>query len=62
MASVPVLYLKRKLNPVDARNNGACKKFRKIADRENITHYAEWGEEAGRESFHRSIEDAEKFN
>ncbi len=58
MASIPILYLKCKLNPVDARNNGTYKKFRKIADRENITHYAEWGEEASRESFHHSIEDA----
>ncbi len=32
MASIPILYLKCKLNPVDARNNGTYKKFRKIAD------------------------------
>jgi hypothetical protein len=58
MASIPILYLKCKLNPESARNDGTYKKFRKIAERENITHYAEWGEEASRESFHQRIENA----
>jgi hypothetical protein len=59
MASIPVLYLKCKINPVGARNDGTYKKFRQIAERENITHYAEWGEEADRGLFHISIENAE---
>jgi hypothetical protein len=58
MASMPILYLKCKLDPVVARNDGTYKKFRRIAERENITHYAEYGEEADREAFHRLVEEA----
>ncbi len=61
MASMPVLYLNCRLDPVGARNDGTYKKFRKIAERENITHYAEWGEEADREVFHQRIEGNQSF-
>jgi hypothetical protein len=58
MASLPVLYLKCKLNPVEARNDGSYTIFRQIVDREGITHYAEYGEERNKEDFHNMVENA----
>jgi len=58
MASLPLLYLKCKLTPVEARNNGTYTKFRRIAEREGITHYAEYGEESNQDDFHRMVENA----
>jgi len=58
MASLPILYLKCKLIPVAARNNGTYEKFRYIVKREGITHYAEYGEESNMEDFHRMVENA----
>ena len=58
MASMPVLYLKCKLTPVVARDDGTYQRFRCIAKREKITHYAEYGEEEDPDSFHRSVESA----
>jgi len=58
MASLPILYLKCKLTPVIARNDGTYEKFRHIVKREGITHYAEYGEESNMEDFHRMVENA----
>jgi hypothetical protein len=58
MASLPVLYLKCKQNPVSARNDGTYEKFRNIVKREGITHYAEYGEERMPEDFHKFVENA----
>jgi len=58
MASLPILYLKCKLTPVVARNDGTYNKFRQIVKRERITHYAEYGEESNRDDFHRRVENA----
>jgi hypothetical protein len=56
MATLPVLYLKCKRTPVIARNDGTYDKFRAIAKKEGITHYAEYGETL--ESFHSFVENA----
>lgn len=56
MASLQILYLKCKRTPVITRNDGTYEKFRGIAKREGITHYAEYGETL--ESFHKFVEDA----
>ena len=58
MASLPVLYLKCKRTPVLSRNDGTYDNFTRIAKREGITHYAEYGEESDIESFHKSVETA----
>lgn len=57
LASLPVLYLKCKRTPVIARNDGTYAKFTIIAEREGITHYAEYGEETI-SSFHSKMENA----
>ena len=59
MASLPVLYLKCKLTPVEARKDGSYEKFREIVKREGITHYAEYGEESNQDDFHRRVENAQ---
>lgn len=56
MAMLPVLYLKCKRTPVIARNDGTYDKFRAIAKKEGITHYAEYGETL--EAFHSYVENA----
>ena len=56
MASLPILYLKIKRNPVIARNDGTYTKFKHIAEKENITHYAEYNETI--ESFNSFVENA----
>jgi len=58
MASLPILYMKCKLSPVASRNDGTYEKFRNIVKREGITHYAEYGEEANKEDFHKFVESA----
>lgn len=56
MASLQILYLKCKRTPVVARNDGTYDKFRGLAKREGITHYAEYRETL--ESFHSFVENA----
>lgn len=58
LASLPVLYLICKQNPVMARNDGTYEKFRQIAKREGIKRYAEYGEESKLEDFHNFVENA----
>jgi hypothetical protein len=58
MASLPVLYLMCKQDPISARNDGTYEKFREIVKREGITHYAEYGEESIPEDFHKYVENA----
>lgn len=57
MAALPVMYLKCKRNPVQARLDGTYAKFCRIVEREGITHYAEAGQ-LHRTSFHREVESA----
>lgn len=57
MAALPVLYLKCKRTPVQARLDGTYAKFCRIVEREGITHYAEAGD-LHKASFHREIESA----
>jgi len=57
MASLPILYLKCKMNPQLARYDGSYQKFCTIAKREGVTYYAEAGEPQ-RLSFHKSVESA----
>jgi hypothetical protein len=55
IASLPVLYLKCKRNPVLAQYDGTYSKFCEITKREGITFYAEAGE-PHRVSFHKTLE------
>ena len=57
LASLPVLYLKCRRTPVNARNDGTYAKFTAIVKREGITRYAEYGEETV-SAFHERIENA----
>jgi hypothetical protein len=56
LAALQILYLKCKRTPVIALNDGTYEKFRGIAKREGITHYAEYRETL--ESFHNFVENA----
>lgn len=56
MASLPVLYLKCKRTPVLARNDGTYENFSRIAKREGVTRYAEYGSTIS--SFNKEIEEA----
>jgi hypothetical protein len=56
LSSLPVLYLKCKRSPVLSRNDGTYEKFTRIAKREGVTHYAEYGETIS--SFNTEIEKA----
>ena len=62
MASLPVLYLKCKRTPVIARNDGTYENFKRIAQREKVTHYAEgWTAELveqNRSKFNEGVENA----
>ncbi|WP_152268144.1 DUF4838 domain-containing protein [Agriterribacter humi] len=62
MASLPVLYLKCKRTPVIARNDGTYENFKRIAQREKVTHYAEgWTAELveqNRNRFNEAVENA----
>lgn len=57
MASLPILYLKCLRSPVQAKYDGSYEKFCRIAERENVTFYAEAGEPQ-RVSFHKTVENA----
>lgn len=54
MARLPIMYLKCKRNPVEAKYDGTYKRFNQIVEREGITHLAEQGK-AHAESFHRQV-------
>ena len=64
MASLPVLYLKCKRTPVIARNDGTYENFKRIAQREKVTHYAEgWTAELieqNRNRFNEAVENAKQ--
>lgn len=63
MASLPLLYLKCKRTPLIARNDGSYENFKRIAEREKVTHYSEsWNEtltEENRIRFNTSVENAQ---
>jgi len=56
MAYLPIMYLKCKRTPVVARYDGTYENFSRIAKREGITHYAEYGETIP--SFNSGVENA----
>ncbi|HNT86405.1 MAG TPA: DUF4838 domain-containing protein, partial [Candidatus Hydrogenedentes bacterium] len=56
MARLPVMYLKCKRTPVQARVDGTYARFCEIVDREGITHYAEAGQ-AHKDAFHHEVEE-----
>ncbi|MBL9125999.1 MAG: DUF4838 domain-containing protein [Verrucomicrobiales bacterium] len=57
LARLPVLYLACKRNPRIAVRDGTYARFREIAERENVTHYAEAGA-PHRNAFHAEMEAA----
>ncbi len=61
MASLPVLYLQCKRNPVAARSDGSFDQFRRIVEQEKITYYSETdaaSAEKDRLLFEQSVENA----
>ncbi len=57
MARLPVMYLKCKRAPVQARIDGTYARFCEIVAREGVTLYAEAGQ-AHKEAFHQEVENA----
>ncbi|MBI2433054.1 MAG: DUF4838 domain-containing protein, partial [Candidatus Hydrogenedentes bacterium] len=55
LASLPVLYLKCKRLPIDAKHDGTYEKFKRIVERENVTLYAEAGQ-PHKEAFHAEMD------
>lgn len=58
MARLPVMYLKCKMTPVQAKIDGTYDRFCQILDREGITHLSEKGE-PDVERFHLHVKNAE---
>ena len=58
MARLPIMYLKCKRSPIEAKYDGTYDRFNEIVAREGITHYAERGI-PHREAFHKRVEAAE---
>jgi hypothetical protein len=58
MARLPIMYLKCKRTPVQAKEDGTYARFCEIVEREGVTHYAEAGE-SDRQSFHEQMEGAQ---
>jgi hypothetical protein len=59
LSELAILYLKCKQRPVLSRINGSYAKFCEIAEREQVTHYAERGE-PHRKTFHLGVENAQE--
>ena len=57
MARLPIMYLKCKRSPLEAKFDGTYELFKDIVKREGITHYAERGA-SHREEFHQRVEGA----
>ena len=55
MARLPIMYLKCKRTPIEAKYDGTYDRFNEIVKREGITHFAERGQPHV-ESFHRVME------
>jgi hypothetical protein len=55
MARLPIMYLKCKRTPIEAKYDGTYNRFNTIVQREGITHFAESGQ-THVESFHREME------
>ena len=55
MARLPIMYLKCKRTPIEAKYDGTYDRFNGIVKREEITHFAEAGQ-IHVESFHREME------
>ncbi len=56
MARLPIMYLKCKRSPIEAKYDGTYERFKEIVKREGITHYAERGV-PHREAFHKRVEE-----
>ena len=57
LARLPLMYLKCKRNPLNAKSDGTYNRFIEIVEREGITHFAEAGEPHIRD-FHHQIKNA----
>ena len=57
MARLPIMYLKCKRSPIEAKYDGTYGRFSEIVKREGITHYAERGE-PHKNAFHLKVEEA----
>lgn len=57
VARLPIMYLKCKRLPTEARVDGTYARFCQIVEREGISHYAEAGQ-PHREAFHHEVENA----
>ncbi|NIA30455.1 MAG: DUF4838 domain-containing protein [Actinobacteria bacterium] len=57
MARLPIMYLKCRRNPVQAKYDGTYQNFRRIVKREGITHFAERGKPQ-KEAFYKMVESA----
>jgi hypothetical protein len=57
MARLPIMYLKCKRSPIEAKYDGTYARFSEIVAREGITHYAERGE-MHKKAFHFNVESA----
>jgi len=55
MARLPIMYLKCKRTPIEAKYDGTYDQFNEIVKREGITHFAEAGQ-THVESFRREME------
>lgn len=55
MAWLPIMYLKCKRMPLEAKADGTYARFQKVVEREGITHYAEAGV-PHREAFHHRMD------
>jgi len=58
VARLPIMYLKCKRMPAQAKADGTLARFTAIVEREGITHFAEAGE-AHRRAFYEQIQNAE---
>lgn len=58
MARLPVMYLKCRRTPIEAKQDGTYSRFKEIVAREGITHYAESGA-SDRQGFHEFMDSVE---
>jgi len=58
VARLPIMYLKCKRSPIEAKYDGTYARFTEITTREGITHYAEAGE-SHNQAFHARVQESE---
>ena len=57
LARLPLMFLKCKRSPVNSKQDGTFKQFKKIVEREGITHFAEVGK-PNIDAFYQQMEEA----